>query len=260
MNMDPEVLVVIPTIVEHSKKYHLLDRLWHEPNVATVIVVDNGDCFGIPAKKQKQWSKVWHVRPGCNMNWLHSNNFGATIALERNIPFVCFMNDDVQLSKPFFPQMLKTFENHPDAGVVVPRYNGSFGDRANHPANPRHFEPEDADTAVKWVDGTCMMISQQTLRSVGLLDPCFRAPGWAADVDYSHRASEAGFGLYVSHRAMLWHFRGHGGLSATQVYGGRRAWVANGLKQAKEDLRTKYGPHWRDVLPLPRDAYGGKGG
>ena len=258
--MAPEILVVIPTIIDHTKKYYLLDRLWHEPHVDTVIVVYNGKCFGIPEKKRRQWSKVWHVQPGCNMNWLHSNNFGAAIALERNIPFVCFMNDDIHISKTFFAQLLKTFENHADAGIVVPRYNGGFGDKAHHKANRYNFEPEDVDTAVKWVDGTCMLISQKVLREVGLLDPVFRAPGWGADVDYSHRASEAGFGLYVSHRAMLWHHQGHGGLSATQIYGDRLTWVANGLKQAKEDLRTKYGPHWRDVLPLPRDAYIGKGG
>ena len=90
---------------------------------------------------------------------------------------------------------------------------------------------------------------------MGFLDPAFRDPGWGSDVDYCHRASESGLELYVSHRAMLWHHTKHGSLSATAVYGGRPQWVAKGLQQAKEDLRAKYGPHWRDVLPLPRDAY-----
>jgi GT2 family glycosyltransferase len=258
--MNDEVLVIIPTVIEHAKKYHLLDQLWHEPLVKQVILMDNGNCFGIPDKKRIIWSKVWHIRPGCNLNWLHTNNVGAAIALERKIPYVCFMNDDIQLSQPFFGQMVRSFKHHPEAGVVVPRYNGSFGDRATHYTSRRDFHPEDTDTQVKWVDGTCMMISLRTLQTVGLLDPLFRAPGWAADVDYSHRVSEAGLGLYVSHRAMIWHHQGHGGLSATQIYGNRSSWVANGLKQAKEDLRTKYGPNWRDVLPLPPDAYNGKGG
>ena len=57
---------------------------------------------------------------------------------------------------------------------------------------------------------------------------------------------------------MLWHHLGRGGRSASEIYGDRFKWAAAGLKQAKEDLRSKYGPHWRDVLPLPRDAYSGK--
>lgn len=53
----------------------------------------------------------------------------------------------------------------------------------------------------------------------------------------------------------MWHCGDIGGLAATEAYGDRPKWVAKGLQQAKEDLRAKYGPHWRDVLPLPRDAY-----
>ena len=56
---------------------------------------------------------------------------------------------------------------------------------------------------------------------------------------------------------MVWHHRGRGGLSAEQIYGDRFKWVASGLQQAKEDLRTKYGPDWRDVLPLPPDPFAG---
>lgn len=94
----------------------------------------------------------------------------------------------------------------------------------------------------------------------GLLDPAFRAPGWAADVDYGFRASKVGLSQYVSRRAMIWHHHGHGGLSATQIYGSRASWVAQGLRQAKEDLRAKYGPQWRETLPLPADAYSGRWG
>ena len=122
----------------------------------------------------------------------------------------------------------------------------------------RKLQSREAETKVDWVDGTCMLISNETLRAVGFLDPHFRAPGWGADVDYSHRVQTSGRELYVSHRAMLWHHQGRGGLSATQIYGDRFKWAANGLKQAKEDLRSKYGPDWRDVLPTPREAYGGK--
>ncbi|QDS88745.1 hypothetical protein EC9_29390 [Rosistilla ulvae] len=101
-----------------------------------------------------------------------------------------------------------------------------------------------------------MLIPRKTLQAVGFLDPIFRAPGWAADVDYSHRVQGEGLELYVSHRAMLWHHAGCGGLSATEIYGDRRKRVARGLRQAKEDLETKYSPSWREVLPMPSNAYG----
>jgi GT2 family glycosyltransferase len=100
-----------------------------------------------------------------------------------------------------------------------------------------------------------MLISRYTLMSVGLLDPTFRTPGWGADSDYSHRITQGGGQLYVSHRAMVWHHRAAGGLSAEQVYGGKREWLRKGLKQIREDMETKYGPDWRKIMPTPDDTY-----
>jgi hypothetical protein len=95
-----------------------------------------------------------------------------------------------------------------------------------------------------------MLISQEILKTVGFLNPAFRASGWGSDADYCHRVSESGGKLYVNHRAMLWHYGDIGGFSATEVYGDRQKWVSKGMEQAKTDLSAKYGPHWRDVLPL----------
>ena len=83
-----------------------------------------------------------------------------------------------------------------------------------------------------------MLISQEILKTVGFLDPAFRASGWGSDTDYCHRVWMPGLGLYVSHRAILWHHGNIGGLAATEAYGDRSKWIAKGLQQAKEDLRT----------------------
>ena len=53
---------------------------------------------------------------------------------------------------------------------------------------------------------------------------------------YSLRASEAGLGLYVSRRAMIWHYQGKGGRSAVEIYGDRPSWLAQGRKQARVDF------------------------
>ena len=81
--------------------------------------------------------------------------------------------------------------------------------------------------AVNWTDGTCILISRKTLKTVGFLDPSLRAPGWGSDVDYCYRAFKPGLELYVSRRAMLWHHADMGGRSATKVYGDRSQWIAS---------------------------------
>ena len=100
-----------------------------------------------------------------------------------------------------------------------------------------------------------MLLSRKTLQAVGFLDPIFRQPNWGADVDYSYRVRKAGFELFVSHRAMLWHNERHGGTSAKVVYGNSQQWGLKGRRQAVADLKEKYGTDWRNILSLGSSAY-----
>ena len=252
-----EILVVIPTIVDHPRKHQLLDQLSKEWPVKKVLLIDNGNCFKlpVPAHKRAQLAKLQRIRPGCNFNWLHSCTLGAAMAMSQRFPYVCFMNDDVHLSWEFFDNILKTFQQNPDAAVVVPQYNGKFGPHAHNPLGSRRWRSKPVDIPVPYVDGTCMVISSKSLHTVGLLDPCFRHPGWGADVDYAHRVNQSGQKLYVTQRAMLWHQTSRGGTSAAQFYGDPNTWHARGCRQAREDLEAKYGPDWQKILSIPPNSY-----
>ena len=253
-----EVLVVIPTIVEHPQKYYLLSQLYHEKLVKRVLVVDNGDCFpgGVKDKRlTPAWSKIQRIRPKCNLNWLHSCNLGAAIALEKRIPYVCFLNDDVSISRNFFENILVAFDQNPDAAVVVPSYNGEFSPAGHDDRHQKDWTPTPEDISVPYTDGTCMVLALKTIETVGFLDPTFRHPGWGADVDYAYRTIAAGSKVYITRRAMLWHRSKIGGTSAAQIYGSRDKWTARGCQQAREDLEAKYGTEWRELLSLPPNSY-----
>lgn len=255
-----EILVVIPTIFKNSFKDNLLDQLCAETLIKQVVMVDNGNCFELPPEKQKAWAKVQRVHAGLNLNWLHSCNLGVAIALNQQIPYVCFLNDDVKLSNLFFKEMVKTFVNCEDAGVVVPKYTG-YCPAAHDLRSEADWKPEEKEQAVGYVDGTCMLISLQTLQAVGFLDPIFQPPGWGADQDYSYRVRKQGKSLYVSHRAMLWHGEEHkeeniyGGTSAVQLYGGKDNWQNSGCRQIRRDMANKYGRDWRKILGLQGLTY-----
>jgi hypothetical protein len=257
-----EILVVIPTIFKNSFKDNLLDQLCGDSLVKQIVVVDNGNCFEIPSEKQQAWAKVQRVEAGCNLNWLASCNLGAAITIAQQIPYVCFLNDDVKLSHLFFKGMLKTFTNCKDAAVVVPRYTG-YCDSAKEFRDEIDWRPAEKEQAVNHVDGTCMLISLQTLQTVGLLDPNFHPPGWGADQDYSYRVRCQGKALYVSYRAMLWHgedseenqSRIYGGTSAKVFFGGKEHWQYNGCRQIRRDMANKYGRDWRKLLGLQGYMY-----
>jgi GT2 family glycosyltransferase len=256
-----EILVVIPTIFKNSFKNNLLDQLCNSSVVRQVVVIDNGNCFEIPPEKQQAWAKVQRVEAGCNLNWLTSCNLGAAITIAQQIPYVCFLNDDVKLSHLFFKGMLKTFTNCKDAAVVVPRYTG-YIHIAQELRDETEWQPEEKEQAVNHVDGACMLISLQTLQTVGLLDPIFQPPGWGADADYSYRVRNQGKTLYVSYRAMLWHGEKntedryvYGGTSAKKIYGSKVNWQYEGRKQITRDMYHRYGPDWQKILGLQHLNY-----
>ena len=257
-----EILVVIPTIIKNSFKDNLLDQLCAESLVKQVVVVDNGNCFNIPLEKQQAWAKVQRLEAGCNLNWLTSCNIGAAITIAQQIPYVCFLNDDVKLSNMFFKEMIKTFNNCKDAAVVVPRYTG-YCATAKELSSETEWKPKDKEQSVNYVDGTCMLISLETLQTVGFLDPVFQPPGWGADQDYSYRVKCQKKSLYVSYRAMLWHGEKnteknsyvYGGTSATQLYGSKPNWQYEGKKQITRDMNYKYGSNWQKILGLQELNY-----
>lgn len=248
-----KIFVVIPTILANELKASLFATLQEQPLVDTVLVVDNGNCFEL--KDYPELTKFREINAICNLNWLSSNNLGAAIALQGDFDYVCFLNDDVQLSTGFFAGLIESYKAQPTAGLVVPRYNGVFCSQAIDHRDMSDWEAEKTETSVAFVDGTCMFLSRKTLQIVGFLDPIFRSPGWGADVDYSYRVRQAGFEVFVSHRAMLWHNNQVGGTSAKIIYGNKRKWNQQGRRQARKDLQEKYGPEWRTVLSLSTSAY-----
>ena len=251
--MAKKILVVIPSFVPNKWCFDLLNWL-QRSDVSHVVLFDNGGSF--PKAKIKDLRKVEVVNSGCNLNWLASNNLGATIALERGYDYVCFMNDDVFLSGSLVRGMLRTFEVADNPGIVVPKYDGGFCKAASDKkTKPADWRPQDKEIKVNYTDGTCMLMPTEVIEKVGFFDPFFRFPNWGADVDFCYRAREAGYNCYVSCRAMLWHNNRRGGTSAVVYYGNLIKWLKTGHEQARTDLAAKYGKNFKEVLSLDDKAY-----
>ena len=258
-----EVIAVVPTIVPHCLREPLIVELAKQPEVQSVIVIDNGDNY-IAEVEDLLRPKIKIRKPRCNLNWLGACNYGAAEILancqqcdlsdpqcSRRL-VACFINDDLTLSSNFFAQVLPAFDEKPDAGLIVPQYDGRFCPAANCTETAATWKSTNLDVETDCVDGTCLLIPVETLATVGLLDPHFRHPGWGADADYAYRVKQSGQKVYVTARGRVWHAnRGEGGTSARIAYGSAAAWQERGRQQAQEDLQEKYGPNWRQILAIP---------
>jgi len=251
LNFD-QTLVVMPTIAGHASTYHAVaDVLKNDGTL--VLVVDNGEKAFVPAavKTKASRDRIRVLRPGVNLNWLGSNNVGATFAKTLGFRYVCFLNDDVRLSDGFFHELRVVAATGPGAGMVVPRYNGFFGKEHQLLENTT----SGSKTKISYCDGTCLFIPMEVFNEVGYLDPIFQQPGWGADVDYCYRLTAAGYSIYAADHARLDHYRQRGGKSAKIIYGSEKEWIKLGLEQVRRDLEKKYGSDWRNILPMPSNVY-----
>ena len=241
-------IVVIPVIMDHGKNIELVQDCLAEEFVQVYLFNNSGKELNI-TKKFLGHERVRIINFVINLNWLHSNNIGAAMAIDRpHIRYVCFLNDDVKLSQWFFGNMIKVYEAEPKARLVVPTYNGIFGQPQVKATG--HQQPR---VRARYVDGTCMFLSRDSIYDIGLLDPCFSGLGWGADVDYSHRVNQH-HEIWIATKSHLMHHSVVGALSAKKIHGPTR-WLKMGLAQAKRDLEIKYGINWRQILPIPQNAY-----
>ena len=74
-------------------------------------------------------------------------------------------------------------------------------------------------------------------------------------MDYCFRARQADALIGVCPQAYVWHDKQIGGTSAEKVYGSAKNWHVKGLRQARNDLKAKYGVRFRKTLGLPKGAY-----
>lgn len=263
-----KVIAVVPTVIPHPLREPLVTDLARQPEVRDVIVIDNGDNYSMEVAEDPALRKIKIRKPRCNLNWLGACNYAAAEILtsyehgntrepkqNQNSLIVCFINDDLVLSNNFFQQILPVFDEKPDAGLLVPQYDGRFCPEASCNTPAASWAPAAAEKEVDCIDGTCLILPVTTLATVGLLDPHFRHPGWGADADYAYRVRQSGQKIYVTSRGRVWHANyGEGGTSAKVVYGSAAAWQERGRAQAQQDLHDKYGPNWRQILSIPANT------
>jgi GT2 family glycosyltransferase len=192
----------------------------------TVIVVDDGSTDGTAQMLETEFPEVTVLRGNGNLWWTEATNVGIRHALQhadragRN--FVLTLNDDVQIGPDYLRQLLDTYYQNapcvvgsvcvdaarPDrltfAGVRLNLFVGGQTDLAT-----RHYANSYAALAAQTtqvrsdaLSGRGMLIPFAALARVGLFD-ARRYPHYLSDIEFSVRASKAGYVPVVSVGAVV---------------------------------------------------------
>jgi len=97
---------------------------------------------------------------------------------------------------------------------------------------------------VPWVEFVCPIIHRDVIEVIGLLDEGMPR-GWGIELDYCHRAKNAGFNTYLVQDITIHHY-GH----KSQADHGEYSHYAN--IEMNDRLTEKYGNNWQEVLNYPQ--------
>lgn len=214
--LPPAISVVIPVFgkVEMTRRCIEALRQAGSPVPIEIIVVDDGSPDPI-SPGLADFSDVTVVRNDANLGFIGACNRGAALAKER---YLLFLNNDTEMRPGALGEMLQSFAEHPEAGVVGCKL--VFPDGRLQEAGAYVRPDGSAEMVGLWDDpnrgcyayerevgytsGACLMIERELFAALGGFDATF-APAYCEDSDLCFRVRRAGRKIIYQPRATVVH-------------------------------------------------------
>jgi GT2 family glycosyltransferase len=186
-----------------------------------ILMVDNASADGSEAMMRSEFPEVTLIVNDTRQGFSTSHNRALVQAGGR---YLMILNDDVLVLDGAFDRLVAFMDEHPEAGVVGPKFLNPDG--TNQPAfaafpTPFYdlvgqpwalrFSPErwdlDRCAEVDSVGGACMLVRREAAEQVGLLDTAFD-PLYAEEREWCYRIKAQGWEIYHLPQAQIIHLGG----------------------------------------------------
>jgi glycosyltransferase involved in cell wall biosynthesis len=173
-----------------------------------LILIDNGSA-GEAQRYLENLAKdtsgeVILIRNQENIGYVRAINQGLS---RSEAPYVCLMNNDIEVTERWLERMIGFAAAHPEAGLI--------NCQQNH--DPSRAYPQDLEAFARtqvldtgsWMEldhctGGCLLIKREVLDKIGNLDEAFGRGHWE-DNDFARRAQEAGYRSIRLMDTYVWH-------------------------------------------------------
>ncbi len=209
-----KVSIITLTYNQLNKTKQFMDSLYKytDSEFFELIVIDNHSKDGTK-NYLKSLEKEKGIRLICNdhnMGYARGNNQGLRMAEGEMIGL---LNNDILLSPRWLENVIKTFEEHKDAGLVSPvmlidleESSGISCRKENYMRFGMEYAAKAECSSEKFLypQFSCVFLKRELLDTVGYLDEKF-TPAFYEDDDYTIRTWRKGYNCYICNRSFYFH-------------------------------------------------------
>ncbi len=223
--LKPKISIVLLNLNQHKLTIDCIKSLMDDDYTNfEIILVDNGstdDSVKIFYSLKQEFSNLKLIENKENLGFAEGNNVGI-----RNCDgnYILLLNNDTIVKKNFLSSMVEATKKFPKAGAFGPKMyfwdkrseiwhiGGEITMFLNFVTTPLKYK--DLYKKVSWLSGCALMMKRETIQKVGLLNESFFI--YLEDVEWSIRATKAGYELIYVPDAELWHI---GSVSSKKIGG-----------------------------------------
>ena len=219
--MNPKVAIIILTYNGNDDTIECLNSVKKiNYDNYKIVVVDNASTDGTVEALKKEFPKLKVIETGANLGYTGGNNAGVDYAMKKEFDYALILNNDTTVDKNLVQEMVKTYENNENVGMVgvmeldyfKPKKILNFSGKIDWHSVGRHTTGEGSidegqytkELEGDFISGVCFLIPIKVIKKIGgLFDPLFHT--YFEDFDLCARVAHKGYRLIANPKAKIWH-------------------------------------------------------